>query len=41
MKRFVYIILLSMITGQNEEITVDSIIRKIDRNLNEGEMHTL
>ena len=34
MKRFVYIILLSMITGQNEEITVDSIIRKIDRNLN-------
>ena len=34
MKRFVYIILLSMITGQNEEITVDSIIRKMDQNLN-------
>ena len=34
MKKFVYIVLLSMITGQNEEITVDSIIRKIDQNLN-------
>ena len=34
MKKFVYIVLLSMITGQNEEITVDSIIRKMDQNLN-------
>ena len=34
MKRFVYIVLLSMITGQTEEMTVDSIIRKMDQNLN-------
>ena len=34
MKRFVYIVLLSMITGQTEEITVGSIIRKMDQNLN-------
>ena len=34
MKNFVYIVLLSMITGQNENITVDSIIRKMDQNLN-------
>ena len=34
MKKFVYIVLLSMITGQNEKITVDSIIRKMDQNLN-------
>ena len=34
MKKFVYIILLSMITSQNEKITVDSIIRKMDQNLN-------
>ena len=34
MKRFVYIVLLSMINGQTEEITVDSIIRKMDQNLN-------
>jgi len=34
MKNFVYIVLLSMITGQNEKITVDSIIRKMDQNLN-------
>lgn len=34
MKRFVYILLLSIITGQTEEITVDSIIRKMDQNLN-------
>ena len=34
MKRFFYIVLLSMINGQTEEITVDSIIRKMDQNLN-------
>ena len=34
MKRFVYIVLLSMITAQTEEMTVDSIIRKMDQNLN-------
>ena len=34
MKRFFYIVLLSMITGQTEEMTVDSIIRKMDQNLN-------
>ena len=34
MKRFVYTVLLSMITGQTEDITVDSIIRKMDQNLN-------
>ena len=34
MKKFVYIVLLSMITGQNEDITVDLIIRKMDQNLN-------
>ena len=33
MKRFFYIVLLSMINGQTEEITVDSIIRKMDQNL--------
>ena len=34
MKKFFYIVLLSMINGQTEEITVDSIIRKMDQNLN-------
>ena len=34
MKKFVYIVLLSMITGQHEDITVASIIRKMDQNLN-------
>ena len=34
MKKFVYIVLLSLITGQHEDVTVDSIIRKMDQNLN-------
>ena len=34
MKKFVYIVLLSMITGQHEDIAVASIIRKMDQNLN-------
>tara|TARA_Y100001970_G_scaffold289374_1_gene419531 strand:+ start:981 stop:1718 length:738 start_codon:yes stop_codon:yes gene_type:complete len=34
MKKLVYIILLSLITGQHGDITVDLIIKKTDRNLN-------
>lgn len=34
MKKLVYIILLSLMTGQDGDITVDSIIKKTDQNLN-------